>query len=940
MKRKFLPHYRKVIISVISVILLWLTVPNYSFAQSGYIYLHKKSLDEGSSPNFTFNFSGGPTAVSAITLNDQATAIRLIQGLGADASGGLWALAGNAIATNYLVYYRGAASSEWLSVAGAAVDIDGGAAETYISSNAAGSVFYYDGTILSNVTGNLPAAAFKVSDNWSGRQYALLSNNQVWTRLTSSLTWTQVPGIQAMDIDAVPGTNRFVYVITGDQEAYSATFNGTGVTYLDFLPIYAVNIAVTQSGDIYVTDTESTYHRVGSTWVAEPGGMQLQNFTGGPATQFWGNIPTTGTATSERIISRTESGDYLADENIRLSLNDNSTMIAVAPGTYTITETAVPGWKLNSITFYESQSPSSFDVPTSTATVVVGAGEVVHVVYENQLTQTTTIVNDCNAASTFKETFGTGTGYGGPLTGLTSYHFATADFGYGYYSLIRNSNLMGTYAGSFTDHTGDPNGRMLAVDATVERGIFYRRRFDGLIPGATYSFSAWILNVNNRPNKPNVTFGVYDPITGSLLSSANSGDVTQVGIWKQATLVFTATQSVLDLELNNNTLGTNGNDLLIDDITFGVAIPQPVVSQNDITCNAGGTITVQSPLSSGYEYSIDGVSYQSSPSFTNLMQGNYSVTARYISGTCESPPTPVTLASAECPPVATDDNSINNLSGSTVTINILTNDVISNGSEATPSNTTVALTTTGLPVGSTLVGNLLTVPGEGSYTYDPTTGNLSFYPQSGFTGNPTPLTYILTQTSSGLSDPALVSITYGSLPVKLVSFNANLVENRVRLSWSTTEEINSDYFEIQRSIDARNWNVIGIESSHRESQALIQYQHWDQQPLAVTSYYRLKMVDMDQSYTFSKIASIYNQAGELRPVIYPVPAKDVIHLSQLDLSSVKEIVILNLAGITVYKSEKATAQGINIQNIPTGLYLLRIATIDGMQFNQKIVIQR
>ena len=75
---------------------------------------------------------------------------------------------------------------------------------------------------------------------------------------------------------------------------------------------------------------------------------------------------------------------------MRTTLNDNAVLLAVNPGTYTITEGAVTNWNLTDITIYETQSATSTSsIPNRSASIVVSAGEVVHVVFENQLTQTT-----------------------------------------------------------------------------------------------------------------------------------------------------------------------------------------------------------------------------------------------------------------------------------------------------------------------------------------------------------------------------------------------------------------------------------------------------------------------------------------------------------------------------------------------------------------------
>ncbi len=123
----------------------------------------------------------------------------------------------------------------------------------------------------------------------------------------------------------------------------------------------------------------------------------------------------------------------------------------------------------------------------------------------------------------------------------------------------------------------------------------------------------------------------------------------------------------------------------------------------------------------------------------------------------------VTITYDEIPPVANDDSSNGNAVGSIVGLNILANDQLSDGSQATVANTSVVLIdpATGMP---TLTPNVITISGEGIYTYNPATGVLTFDPAPGFTSDPTPVNYVLTETLTGLSDDALVTINYDEMP--------------------------------------------------------------------------------------------------------------------------------------------------------------------------------
>ncbi|OFY87878.1 MAG: hypothetical protein A3F72_03125 [Bacteroidetes bacterium RIFCSPLOWO2_12_FULL_35_15] len=111
--------------------------------------------------------------------------------------------------------------------------------------------------------------------------------------------------------------------------------------------------------------------------------------------------------------------------------------------------------------------------------------------------------------------------------------------------------------------------------------------------------------------------------------------------------------------------------------------------------------------------------------------------------------------------------------------------------------------------------------------------------------------------------------TFGSriglnpLPIKLLTFDAKLNSSKtVDLAWSTASEKNNDYFTIEKSIDAANFeSVITIDGAGTSTNTLY-YSEVDLNPYAGTSYYRLKQTDYDGNRNYSNIVSIdYKKAG-------------------------------------------------------------------------------
>ncbi|MCL7765513.1 Ig-like domain-containing protein, partial [Polaribacter sp. Z014] len=123
----------------------------------------------------------------------------------------------------------------------------------------------------------------------------------------------------------------------------------------------------------------------------------------------------------------------------------------------------------------------------------------------------------------------------------------------------------------------------------------------------------------------------------------------------------------------------------------------------------------------------------------------------------------VTVTYGELPPVATDDSVSNQVTGTdAVLTDISSDDTLSDGSvvDTTPGTGNAVIS---IDPNNTDGDNdplTLVVSGEGTWTYDPTTDDLTFSPEAGFTNDPTPIVYTLIETQTGLTDTATVTVDY------------------------------------------------------------------------------------------------------------------------------------------------------------------------------------
>ncbi|MCU7548324.1 gliding motility-associated C-terminal domain-containing protein [Chitinophagaceae bacterium LB-8] len=186
-------------------------------------------------------------------------------------------------------------------------------------------------------------------------------------------------------------------------------------------------------------------------------------------------------------------------------------------------------------------------------------------------------------------TFGSGPNPGQPLkAATTSYSFLAADCpNDGYYTIEnRTTNCYNNTWYSLTaDHTGDPNGYFMLVNASYQPGAFYLDTVKGLCGGITYEFAAWILNLvkSDASIRPNITFSI-ETTSGTVLQSYNTGEILASSSpqWKQYGFYFTTPVNApqIVLRMVNNAQGGIGNDVALDDITFRPCGPKLTVQMN------------------------------------------------------------------------------------------------------------------------------------------------------------------------------------------------------------------------------------------------------------------------------------------------------------------------------------------------------------------------
>lgn len=180
-----------------------------------------------------------------------------------------------------------------------------------------------------------------------------------------------------------------------------------------------------------------------------------------------------------------------------------------------------------------------------------------------------------------------------------------------------------------------------------------------------------------------------------------------------------------------------------------------------------------------------------------------------------------------------------------------------------------------------------------------------------------------------------------TLPVTLARFNGSLLDNAVSLSWTTTEEAGSSHFDIERSADAKEFIQLGRVQAKGNSSATQQYRFTDIKPLLGNNYYRLRMVDADGKFEYSRMISIDNGANSVAFELLgnPTSGREIKFLLKNENAS--NVSLFDLSGKAVRFSLSQTGNEFTLKpksGISSGLYILSLQRGNASKITKKVLV--
>ncbi|MEL7533924.1 MAG: T9SS type A sorting domain-containing protein, partial [Bacteroidota bacterium] len=175
-----------------------------------------------------------------------------------------------------------------------------------------------------------------------------------------------------------------------------------------------------------------------------------------------------------------------------------------------------------------------------------------------------------------------------------------------------------------------------------------------------------------------------------------------------------------------------------------------------------------------------------------------------------------------------------------------------------------------------------------------------------------------------------------TFPVEWLGFEVKLVGRDALLNWETASEINSDKYQIERTLDHQTFEVVGEVKAAGTSNETRSYTFTDAGVLGLNQasiYYRIQQLDLDGGFDFSDVVELKLGGQGLSLLLSPNPTDGPLEMNWEGLSehSFGELKITDLSGRVVFQQQVAIKDGgleTSLAQYPEGIYVVQLQLED------------
>ena len=175
-------------------------------------------------------------------------------------------------------------------------------------------------------------------------------------------------------------------------------------------------------------------------------------------------------------------------------------------------------------------------------------------------------------------------------------------------------------------------------------------------------------------------------------------------------------------------------------------------------------------------------------------------------------------------------------------------------------------------------------------------------------------------------------------PITLLDFSGHTEKIGNLLAWTTSNELQSSHFDIERSFDGNEFSKIGERKAAGSSNLPLNYNYLDAFPSPTRNYYRLKMFDIDGGYAYSNTIELSQNPTGM--TIYPNPATISVVVSA-NFAAGNVITLSSITGQIVYENvldAPASHVSIPVEGLSKGVYFVRVLQ-NHLIYTEKLVVE-
>ena len=183
-----------------------------------------------------------------------------------------------------------------------------------------------------------------------------------------------------------------------------------------------------------------------------------------------------------------------------------------------------------------------------------------------------------------------------------------------------------------------------------------------------------------------------------------------------------------------------------------------------------------------------------------------------------------------------------------------------------------------------------------------------------------------------------------ALPVELINFSAMGQNGQVRLDWESAAEVDFAGYHIERSRDGKSFESLDWIPAQGKETTSATYQYFDKSPIrGEVLYYRLKLLDLDGSFTYSPVRTAKVEKEWGLPLIMPNPTNGNTLLSfKAPTEEIVSLYLFDAMGHQKMENEIPAVKGLNsmelnLQGLTAGIYYLQLTENGVVRWREKVV---